>query len=64
MSGESCIKLNPSGYVETQGEFAHRVAREVAQPDGGLACALEMEQQREFPEPRVRVNTDLLDHAS
>jgi nucleoside-diphosphate-sugar epimerase len=62
VSGESCIKLNPSGYVETQGEFAHRVAREVRSRTG-LACALEMEQQREFPEPRVRVNTDLLDHA-
>lgn len=59
-SGETCLKLNPSGYRETQGEFAHRVAREV-RARTGLACALEMEQQREFPEPRVRVNTDRLD---
>lgn len=57
--GETCIKLNPSGYVETQGEFADRVAREVRSRTG-LACTLEIGRQRDFPEPRVRVNTDVL----
>lgn len=59
-SGEGCIKLNPSGYVESQGEFAHRVAREV-RARLGLPCELELGRQREFPEPRVRVNIDPLD---
>ena len=58
--GEGCLKLNPSGYVESQGEFAHRVAREV-RVRTGLSCALELERQLEFPEPRVRVNTDSLE---
>jgi nucleoside-diphosphate-sugar epimerase len=57
---ESWLKLNPSGYVESQGEFAHRVAREV-RARTGLACALELDQQVAFPEPRVRVNTDRLE---
>jgi nucleoside-diphosphate-sugar epimerase len=58
--GEAYLKLNPSGYVETQGAFAHRVAREVGVRTG-LSCRLELEQQREFPEPMVRINTDRLE---
>lgn len=58
-SGQRHLKLNPSGYVESQGEFAHRVAREV-RIRTGLPCALDLERQREFPEPRIRVNTDSL----
>lgn len=54
------VKLNPSGYVESQGEFARRVAREV-RTRTGLACELEMAQQHEFSEPIVRVNTDSLE---
>ena len=34
-----CIKTNPSGYVEQQGEFAQRVAREV-RARTGWACEL------------------------
>ena len=59
-SGEDCLTLNPSGYVESQGAFAHRVAREV-RVRTGLPCLLELERQLEFPEPRVRVNTDSLE---
>jgi UDP-glucose 4-epimerase len=55
--GEAFLKLNPSGYVESQGEFAHRVAREV-RARTGLICELEMARQHDFPEPMVRVNTD------
>lgn len=50
----------PSGYAESQGAFAHRFAREM-RPRLGLACALELKRQREFPEPRVRINTDVFD---
>jgi nucleoside-diphosphate-sugar epimerase len=56
-------RLGPSGYVSSQGEFAQRFAREL---EGrlGVACALELAEQTEFPEPRVRVNTDPLDPAA
>jgi UDP-glucose 4-epimerase len=53
-------KLNPSGYVSTQLEFAERCAHQL-EPRLGVACAVESVEQREFPEPRVRVNTDPLD---
>jgi UDP-glucose 4-epimerase len=53
-------QLNPSGYISTQGDFAERVARELAARTG-LECRLELAEQTEFPEPRVRVNTDPLD---
>ena len=54
-------RLNPSGYVSTQGEFAERLASELSGRIG-VACPLELAEQTEFPEPRVRVNTDVLDH--
>lgn len=53
-------RSNPSGYVSTQGEFAERCARELG-PRIGAECPLELAEQTEFPEPRVRVNTDPLD---
>jgi UDP-glucose 4-epimerase len=52
--------LNPSGYAESQGAFAERVRREVVSRLG-IACALELAAQSDFPEPAVRINTDLLD---
>jgi UDP-glucose 4-epimerase len=54
--------LAPSGYVETQGEFSQRCAREL---EGrlGVACRVELVEQVDFPEPRERVNTDRLDPA-
>jgi nucleoside-diphosphate-sugar epimerase len=55
-------KLNPSGYVESQGAFAQRVAGEM-RGRLGLPCALEIARQTAFPEPRVRINTDQLDLA-
>jgi nucleoside-diphosphate-sugar epimerase len=51
------IKINPSGYVETQGDFAERVAREV-RARTGWACALELLHQEDFREPLNRVNTE------
>jgi nucleoside-diphosphate-sugar epimerase len=53
-------KLNPSGYVSTQLEFAERIAREL-EPRLGVPCPVVAPEQTEFPEPRVRVNTDPLD---
>ena len=53
-------RLNPSGYPESQGAFAERVRRETA-ARLGLPCQLEFGTQTEFPEPPVRINTDLLD---
>jgi UDP-glucose 4-epimerase len=53
-------RLGPSGYVETQGAFALRFAGEVG-PRLGLKCPLELKRQADFPEPRVRINTDVPD---
>src|SRR6202040_3800059 len=50
-------KINPSGYVESQGAFARRVAREV-QARLGWTCALELARQEDFGEPWMRVNGD------
>jgi len=55
-------KLGPSGYIESQGAFAERVARELG-PRLDLECALEHAAQTTFDEPRVRINTDPLDAA-
>lgn len=49
-------KVNPSGYVEQQGAFIERVAREMRQRTG-RACGVSLLPQTEFPEPVMRVNT-------
>ena len=53
-------RLNPSLYPESQGAFAERVRREAA-AKLHLPCGLELGAQTEFPEPPVRINTDLVD---
>lgn len=53
-------RLNPSGYVESQGAFTLRLAGEM-RTRLGLPCAVELKTQVDFPEPRVRINTDALD---
>jgi UDP-glucose 4-epimerase len=50
-------RINPSGYVESQGAFTLRVAQEM-RSRLGLPCPIELKKQVEFPEPRVRINTD------
>ncbi len=56
-------RLNPSGYIETQGEFAQRFA--AAMRDRlDLSCELELLTQTEFAEPRERFNTDPIDGAA
>jgi UDP-glucose 4-epimerase len=52
-------KINPSGYVESQGAFAKRVASEMSSRLA-LACELKLNQQTDFSEPLVRINTDRL----
>ena len=56
-------KVNPSGYPESQGAFALRFAREM-RLRLGVPCELELKRQVEFPEPRVRINTDPVDGQS
>jgi UDP-glucose 4-epimerase len=53
-------KLNPSGYRESVGEFAARFAREMRKRLS-LRCEFGLADQTDFPEPKVRVNTDVLD---
>jgi len=53
-------KFSPSGYVESQGSFAQRFARNM-RDRLGLPCELELAKQTEFTEPRIRINTDPLD---
>lgn len=61
LSGEPRFaRASPSGYVESQGAFTGRLA-EAMRPRLGLPCQFELARQLEFPEPRVRVNTDVLD---
>lgn len=57
LAAEGPVRLDarPSGLVGTQGDFARRLAAE-AGPRLGLACELVLNDQVDFPEPRVRVN--------
>jgi len=50
-------RANPSGYVETQGAFAERFAREIGRRTG-LDCRLSLPPQTDFSEPLVRINTE------
>jgi nucleoside-diphosphate-sugar epimerase len=56
-------RMNPSGYIESQGSFAHRVAREM-KDRLGLKCELLLTAQKDFSEPVLRINTDVLDAES
>jgi UDP-glucose 4-epimerase len=53
-------KINPSGYAESQGAFALRVAQEM-RLRLNLPCPVELKKQTDFSEPRVRINTDIPD---
>ena len=52
--------IHPSGYPESQGAFAMRFAHEM-RPRLNMRCELELKQQVAFAEPRVRINTDVID---
>lgn len=49
--------MHPSGYCEPQGSFAARFATEMS-GRLELPCPLEYAKQHDFPEPKVRINTD------
>jgi UDP-glucose 4-epimerase len=59
-SNSTTLHLAPSGYVESQGDFARRVAREL-EPRLGVPCPIEFQNQLGFDEPKVRINLDPLD---
>lgn len=52
-------KFNPSGYVETQKAFTLRFSEEM-KDRLGLACRFLSPSQMEFSEPKVRINTEVL----
>lgn len=53
----------PSGYVESQGAFALRFA-DAMRPRLDRPCEVELKEQTEFTEPRMRVNTEPPDLAT
>ncbi len=55
--------VGPHGYIETQGAFAERFAAAM-RPRLNLPCELELADQTEFTEPRIRINTDTPDAAA
>lgn len=55
-------QVHPSGYVGTQGDFTLRVAAETRQRIDA-PCEVVLANQTEFPEPRMRVNSNRFDHA-
>lgn len=57
----STRKLNPSGYVESQGAFVERMAIEIGRRIG-RECRVALLRQTEFSEPMMRVNTDPAAH--
>ena len=54
--GERIARMNPSGYVESQGAFTQRLAAEFAKRSG-LPCPVLFGRQTEFSEPAIRINT-------
>ena len=56
-------RINPSGYVETQGAFTHRLAGAMRERLG-LKCEFVLKSQTDFSEPCVRINTDVIDTAA
>lgn len=53
-------RLNPCGYIESQGDFTHRFA-EAMRARLGWACDVALQVQTLFPEPKMRVNFDTPD---
>lgn len=53
-------RTNPSGYVELQGAFTARFANQMRQRFD-WKCEFALKEQTEYPEPRVRINTEYCD---
>jgi len=60
---DGITRINPSGYIESQGAFTQRIASEM-QSRLSLKCEFELKPQTDFPEPYARINTDLCDPKS
>jgi nucleoside-diphosphate-sugar epimerase len=60
MLADGISRMNPSGYIESQGSFAHRLASEMRERLG-LKCEYVLKEQSDFSEPRIRINTDVAD---
>jgi UDP-glucose 4-epimerase len=56
IGGSAAPRCAPSGYVETQGDFARRFAREIG-PRLDMPTPLVLAQQTQFAEPLMRVNS-------
>ncbi|MBI1337548.1 MAG: NAD-dependent epimerase/dehydratase family protein [Phycisphaera sp.] len=56
------MRCAPSGYAQSQGEFAKRFAAAM-RPRLNRPCELDLKKQTDFNEPLSRVNTDALDAA-
>ncbi len=54
---EGFARNSPSGYAESQGAFTLPLAAEM-RPRLGLPCPIVLKKQLDFPEPRVRINTE------
>ncbi len=54
--------LHPAGYIESQGAFARRFAENM-ESRLDIECPVECANQTEFPEPRIRINTDAINAA-
>ncbi len=54
-SDNELLKINPSGYRESQGDFARRFATQM-KIRFDLDCKLELANQKEFTEPKTRIN--------
>jgi nucleoside-diphosphate-sugar epimerase len=59
LAGSHCA---PSGYPESQGAFTQRFANEMAKRLQ-IPCPVEMPEHHPFPEPQVRINTEICDTA-
>jgi hypothetical protein len=60
LQGTHAEKFGPMGYVETQGAFTERYAREI-RPRLGWQCAVRLPRRTDFSEPLARINTHALD---
>lgn len=50
-------RCHPSGYVESQGDFTQRFSKAM-ETHLKISCPFNLGRQTQFPEPKMRVNTD------
>lgn len=62
IAGKAPTKLGPCGYPESQGAFTLRFAQEMSKRLG-IPCPVDLVENHPFPEPRVRINTDVVEAA-